>query len=80
MIKDQINNNDNLSKSIFDNLNTIIDINISTIYLDPKNFVNNFSGNIIYKKNKIYRLPQICNVNLNINLYFFPQKVGTQKK
>ena len=82
-IIDQINNNDNLSKSIFDNLNTIIDINISTIYLDPKNFVNNFSGNIIYKKNKIYKsdlvstFPNNKKLNLTINTNENNEKITT---
>ena len=82
-IIDQINNNDNLSKSIFDNLNTIIDINISKIYLDPKNFVNNFSGNIIYKKNKIYKsdlvstFPNNKKLNLTINTNENNEKITT---
>ena len=82
-IIDQINNNDNLSKSIFDNLNTIIDINISKIYLDSKNFVNNFSGNIIYKKNKIYKsdlvstFPNNKKLNLTINTNENNEKITT---
>lgn len=82
-IIDQINNNDNISKSIFDNLNTIIDINISKIYLDPKNFVNNFSGNIIYKKNKIYKsdlvstFPNNKKLNLTINTNENNEKITT---
>ena len=82
-IIDQINNNDNLSKSIFDNLNTIIYINISKIYLDSKNFVNNFSGNIIYKKNKIYKsdlvstFPNNKKLNLTINTNENNEKITT---
>ena len=82
-IIDQINNNDNISKSIFDNLNTIIDINISKIYLDSKNFVNNFSGNIIYKKNKIYKsdlvstFPNNKKLNLTINTNENNEKITT---
>jgi hypothetical protein len=82
-IINEINNNSTKSNSIFDNLNTNIDINISKIYLDSKNFVNNFSGNITYKKNKIYKsdlvstFPNNKKLNLTINTNENNEKITT---
>ena len=41
------------SKSIFNNLNTKIDIKIEKTYIDEVNYINNLNGNINFKNNKI---------------------------
>ena len=82
-IIDEINDNDTKSSQFFDNLNTIININVSKIYLDPKNFVKNFNGNIIYKRNKIYKadlvstFPDSKKLNLTINTNKNNEKITT---
>ena len=43
-------------KSIFNNLNSKIIINIKKTYIDNVNFINNLSGNINYKNNRINNL------------------------
>jgi hypothetical protein len=82
-IINEINNNTTQPNPIFDDLNTNIDINISKIYLDPINFVNNLSGNITYKKNKIYKsdlvstFPNNKKFNLTINTNENNEKITT---
>ena len=58
-------NNNKESKSIFNNLNSKINIDIDKIYFDKDTYVNNLSGSIFYKNNKINKL------NLNS---IFPNK------
>ena len=52
IINDVMDSDDN-DKSIFSNLNSKITLNIKKIYIDNVNFINNLSGNINYKNNKI---------------------------
>jgi hypothetical protein len=47
---------DDIDKSIFRNLNSKITLNIKKTYIDNTNFINNLSGNINYKNNKIDNL------------------------
>jgi hypothetical protein len=54
---EEILNSDNTeSVSMFDSLDTNINIKINKIYLDNDTFVNNLSGNINFKDNKINKL------------------------
>ena len=53
LLNDEDNNEDS---SIFNNLNSTIDIKINKTYLDSSNFVNNLSGNINFINNKIDKL------------------------
>jgi hypothetical protein len=48
-------NNENIS-SIFNDLNSNIDIKINKTYLDSVTFVNNLNGNLYFKDNEIYKL------------------------
>ena len=70
-----LNDNDtkNESSSIFNNLNSNIDIKINKMYIDKNTFVNNLTGNIYFKKNKLNKLnlesyfPNNKKINLIIN-------------
>ncbi len=59
--------------SIFQKLNTKIDVKIKKIYIDEVNYLNNLSGYINFKDNKIYELkldsifPNNKKINLIIN-------------
>jgi hypothetical protein len=53
---DFINNDSNDDSSIFEDLNSRLNIKIDKVYLDKLNFINNLSGNINFKNNKIYKL------------------------
>ena len=65
--------NDTESSSIFQNLNTKIDIKIKKTYIDEINYLNNLFGYIIYKDNKVNDLkldsvfPNNKKINLRIN-------------
>ena len=71
IINDVMDSNDN-NKSIFTNLNSKITLNIKKTYIDNVNFINNLSGNINYKNNKIDNLelesffPNKKNIRLSI--------------
>ncbi|MDA7572933.1 hypothetical protein N8745_01585 [Candidatus Pelagibacter sp.] len=56
LINELLESQDDESSSIFDGLNSTIDITINKTYLDKVTFVNNLSGNIYFKDNKIYKL------------------------
>ena len=72
-IIDNIMDNDAGDSSIFQNLNTKIDIKIKKIYIDETNYLNNLSGYINFKDNKINELkldslfPNKKKINLRIN-------------
>ena len=53
---DNIMDSDDENSSIFENLNSRIDINIKKTYIDEINHLNNLSGYIILKNNKINNL------------------------
>ena len=56
-IEDLLNNNNNNDESsLFINLNSLIDINISKTYLDKNEYVENLSANIKFIDNKINKL------------------------
>jgi len=63
---------DDNDKSIFSNLNSKISLNIKKTYINNVNFINNLSGNINYKNNKIDNLelesvfPNKKNIRLSI--------------
>ena len=63
LIDEILNNNDKNSKSIFHNLNSIMNINIDKIYFDKDIFIKDLSGNIEFRKNQIYKS------NLNSNFF-----------
>ena len=52
LINDIMDSNEE-GKSIFNNLNTKIDIKIEKTYIDEVNYINNLNGNINFKNNKI---------------------------
>ena len=72
-IINNIMNNDTENSSIFQNLNTKIDIKIKKTYIDEINYLNNLSGYIIFKDNKINDLkldsvfPNKKKIKLKIN-------------
>ena len=65
-------NSDDDSTSIFENLNTKINIKIKKTYIDEANYVNNLNGNINFNNNKISNLklgatfPNQKKINLSI--------------
>ena len=67
-INDIMNNDDD--SSVFKNLNTRIDIKIKKTYIDEVNYLNNLSGYINFKDNKInnLKLDSIFPNNKKINL------------
>ena len=72
-IINNIMNNDTENSSIFQNLNTKIDIKIKKTYIDEINYLNNLSGYINFKDNKINDLkldsvfPNKKKIKLKIN-------------
>ena len=71
-IINNIMDSDEEGPSIFDNLNTKINVRIKKTYIDELNYVNNLSGNINYNNNKIDDLklesifPNEKKINLSI--------------
>ena len=71
-IINNIMDNNEESSSIFDNLNSRIDIKIKKTYIDKINYLNNFYGNIKYNNNKIVDLkldsifPNEKKINLSV--------------
>ena len=71
LINNIMDNNEE-SSSIFDNLNSRIDIKIKKTYIDKINYLNNFYGNIKYNNNKIVDLkldsifPNEKKINLSV--------------
>ena len=63
------NDNDN-NTSIFHDLNTTLYINIDKTYLDKETSVNDLNGQIIFKKNKIYKLDLDSDFSNNKKLTF----------
>ena len=69
---DNIMDNDDENSSIFENLNSRVDINIKKTYIDEINHLNNLSGYIILKNNKINNLildadfPNDKNISLTV--------------
>ena len=63
-------NNDNNSLSIFENLNSKINIRIKKTYIDEVNFINDLKGSIKFKNNKInyLKLKSIFSNKKKINL------------
>ncbi len=61
-----IMDNDDKNSSLFDNFNSIVNLNINKVFIDEVNFVNNLSGMLNYKNNKI--------VNLDIKSFFPNEK------
>ena len=53
---DNIMDSDDENSSIFENLNSRVDINIKKTYIDKINHLNNLSGYVILKNNKINNL------------------------
>jgi len=49
-------NSDDENSSIFNNLNSKINLNVNKIYIDETNFVNNLTGELEFKNNKINEL------------------------
>ena len=52
----KILNSEDEDLSIFHDLNSIVDIKINRTYLDSFTYINNLSGNINFKNNKVYKL------------------------
>ena len=84
LIDDLLNDEEKLeSASIFNNLNTILNIKIKKTYLDKTTFVNDLNGNIIFKKNKVDRLnlksnfPNNKKIILTINTNESNEKITT---
>ena len=71
-IINNIFDNDDESSSIFQNLNSKININIKKTYIDEVNYMNNLHGNINFNNNKINNLklestfPNKKKINLSI--------------
>jgi len=71
-IIDNIMDNDDESPSIFDNLNSKINIRINKTYIDKVNYINDLNGGIKFKNNKINNLklesifPNQKKINLSI--------------
>ena len=84
LIDEILNRKDNKKDtSLFDNLNTTIDIDIVKTYLDNLTFVNNLNGNIVFKNNKINKLnldstfPNDKKIVLTININDNNEKITT---
>ena len=84
LIDEILNNKDNKKNtSLFNNLNTTIDIDIVKTYLDNLTFVNNLNGNIVFKNNKINKLnldstfPNDKKIVLTINTNDNNEKITT---
>ena len=69
---DQIMDSDEEKSFLFNNFNSRINLNIKKTYIDKVNFINNLSGEIDFKKNKIVNLvlrsifPNNKKINLSI--------------
>jgi hypothetical protein len=63
-------NNDEEKSSIFNNLNSKINLKVNKTYIDEVNFINDLSGSVTFKNNKIYdlNLESIFPNNKKINL------------
>ena len=83
LIDDILINNNNNSKSMFNNLNSSIKINIDKIYLEKDVFVNDIKGYMDFKSNKIDKLdlvstfPNKKKLNLTINTNKENEKITT---
>ena len=83
LIDDILINDDNNSKSMFNNLNSSIKINIDKIYLEKDVFVNDIKGYMDFKSNKIDKLylvstfPNKKKLNLTINTNKENEKITT---
>ena len=83
LIDDILINDDNNSKSMFNNLNSSIKINIDKIYLEKDVFVNDIKGYMDFKSNKINKLdlvstfPNKKKLNLTINTNKENEKITT---
>ena len=83
LIDDILINNNNNSKSMFNNLNSSIKINIDKIYLEKDVFVNDIKGYMDFKSNKINKLdlvstfPNKKKLNLTINTNKENEKITT---
>ena len=77
------NKNNKESGFIFNNLDNTITININKTYLDNISFINNLTGQIVYKKNKIEKLdlkstfPNKKKITLSINKNENNEKITT---
>jgi hypothetical protein len=71
-IIDNFMDNEEKNLSIFDNLNSMINIKIDKTYIDKTNYINNLYGNVKYNNNKIANLklkstfPNKKKINLSI--------------
>ena len=83
LIDDILISDDNNSKSMFNNLNSSIKINIDKIYLEKDVFVNDIKGYMDFKSNKIDKLdlvstfPNKKKLNLTINTNKENEKITT---
>ena len=83
LIDDILISDDNNSKSMFNNLNSSIKINIDKIYLEKDVFVNDIKGYMDFKSNKINKLdlvstfPNKKKLNLTINTNKENEKITT---
>ena len=75
--------NEKESSSIFNNLNTTVNVDIDKTYLNNLSFINELSGFIIYKNNKINKLdlkstfPNNKKLTLTINTSMNNEKITT---
>ena len=82
-IINEVMDNEDDDNSIFSNLNSKITLNIKKTYIDNINFINNLSGNINYKNNKINDLklesvfPNEKKIRLSIKTNKKNQKITT---
>ena len=58
----KVMDNDDENFSLFDNFNSMINLNINKVFIDEVNFMSGLSGTLNYKNNKI--------VNLDIRSFF----------
>ena len=83
IINKTLNNDSEESLSIFNNINTSFDIDITNSYLDKKLFVNDLKGSIDFRNNKIHKLilvstfPNKKELNLTINTNKKNEKITT---
>jgi len=83
IIDEILHTDEKVSSSIFSNLNSYIDIKINKAYLDQEEFVNDLSGYIQYKNNKINNLnlvstfPNNKKLSLTINTNKKNEKITT---
>ena len=83
IINKTLSNDSEESLSIFNNINTSFDIDITNSYLDKKLFVNDLKGSIDFRNNKIHKLilvstfPNKKELNLTINTNKKNEKITT---